>query len=114
MAANFIQTGEVLTVTAPGAVSSGDPVIISGSSAIIGVATHDAASGADVEIKTRGVFQLPLTAAGTPDPGDLIYWDATPGECTETATGNTLIGICHTADTTADTVNVIINATTLS
>jgi predicted RecA/RadA family phage recombinase len=52
---NFIQKGYNLTVAAPAAVKSGDFVQVG---RIRGVAVTDAASGADVELCTTGVFRL--------------------------------------------------------
>jgi predicted RecA/RadA family phage recombinase len=54
---NFVQPGDVVTLTAPsGGVSSGDLVVIA---AMCGVCATDAAEGAEVEVKTTGVFDLP-------------------------------------------------------
>lgn len=86
---NFIQSGSIVTVDAPAAVSSGDLVLVG---SLFGVASTDAASGAPVEIATEGVFTLPKTSAQAWTVGALIYWNAAAGEATTTASGNTLIG----------------------
>lgn len=86
---NYISSGDVLTIPAPATVASGDVVIAGG---LVGIAARDAASGADVEIKTKGVYELPKTSAEAWTVGAAIYWDATNGVCTTTATDNTLIG----------------------
>lgn len=86
---NFIQSGAIVTVAAPAAVSSGDLVLVG---ALFGVASTDAASGDPVEIATRGVFELPKTSAQAWTQGALIYRDASTGLATTTASGNTLIG----------------------
>ena len=57
---NFIQDGKSLTVTAPAAVASGDFVQVG---RIRGVAVTSAASGAQVELKTKGVFDIPKTGS---------------------------------------------------
>lgn len=84
---NFIQKGDVVTVTAPAAVSSGDFVVVG---ALAGVAATDAAQDAEVEIALKGVFELPVSGLSQ---GDVVYWDATPGVLTGTATDNTRIGV---------------------
>lgn len=94
---NFIQPGRALTVAAPtGGVSSGDVVIVG---ALIGIATTDAVAGADIEIDCEGVYQVSKKVDDVFAVGDLVYWDATPGEATVTATGNTVLGIAVQAAT---------------
>lgn len=85
---NFVQKGDTLTLTAPGALSSGDVVIVGG---FIGVANHDAESGADVETDLRGVFTLPKAAIAI-SQGDQLYWSTANGNVNKTASGNTAIG----------------------
>lgn len=87
---NFIQSGNVVTLTAPYAVSSGDGLLVG---SIFGVATAGADNGASVEAALTGVYELPKTAAQAWTQGARIYWDGTAKECTTTATGNTLIGV---------------------
>jgi predicted RecA/RadA family phage recombinase len=52
---NYIQEGDTLTVTAPAVVKSGELVQVG---RIRGVAVTDAASGAQVELRTTGVYLL--------------------------------------------------------
>jgi predicted RecA/RadA family phage recombinase len=53
---NFVQPGQYgLTITAPGAVTAGQLVVVG---AIFGVASCDAAVGTPVEISPEGVFDL--------------------------------------------------------
>ena len=88
---NFIQPGDVVTVTAPAAVSAGDLVAVG---ALIGVAATGVASGAEVEIRTSGVFDLAKTSAQAwSTVGLAIYMDASTGAATTVATGNKLIGV---------------------
>lgn len=91
---NFIESGDTLTIPAPAAVSSGG-VVVAGQ--LIGVAVSDAASGADVAVQTRGVFNLPKEAALAITLGAAVYWDATAGVVTTTATDNTPIGYATAA-----------------
>jgi predicted RecA/RadA family phage recombinase len=86
---NFVQDGDVVTVTAPaGGVKSGDPILVG---ALFGVCATDAAEGADVEIATEGVFDLPH--AGGIAAGAAAYWDVSEAETTATGAGNLLIGV---------------------
>jgi len=57
---NYIQDGKILVVTAPAAVASGDFVQVG---RIRGVAVTSAASGAQVELATEGVFEIPKTGS---------------------------------------------------
>ena len=89
MAKNFVQPGDVVTVAAPYAVSSGDGCLVG---TLFGVAAFDAAEAADVEINTRGVWTLAKTSAQAWTVGAAIYWDNTNKVATTTSTSNTLIG----------------------
>lgn len=84
---NFIQPGRTVTVPAPADVAAGAGVLVG---ALFGVAAFTALSGADVEISTEGVYELPKTSAQAWTVGALIYW--TGSAATTTATDNTLIG----------------------
>ena len=86
---NYVQEGDVLTVTAPAAVLSGAGVLVG---SIFGVASADSASGAEVEIQLEGVFDLAKAASQAWTVGALIYWDNATKVCTTTASGNKLIG----------------------
>jgi predicted RecA/RadA family phage recombinase len=91
---NYIQTGDTLTVTAPADVSSGDLVVVG---SIIGVAAYDAASGADVEVDTDGVFELPKVVTDVIGQGDKLYWDSSVKKLTKTAgTGSKPLVGCAT------------------
>jgi predicted RecA/RadA family phage recombinase len=85
---NFVQSGDVITVTAPGTIASGDLVRIGN---LIGVAVGAAASGESVPIKTMGVFELPKVAGQQWGVGDLIYFDG--AACTTDDTYTPLIGV---------------------
>lgn len=89
MAKNFIQPGETIAVTAPATIASGDPVLVGN---LFGVAVADAASGATVQISTRGVFSLPKKATDTIDQGQVVYFNATD-KITETATSSYRVGV---------------------
>lgn len=86
---NFIQPGNVITLTAPANVSSGDFVLVG---ALFGVAARDALSGDPVECRTEGVFELPKAAALAINEGDALYWDTADGNFNKTAADNTFAG----------------------
>jgi predicted RecA/RadA family phage recombinase len=72
MASNFIQDGNVITLTSPsGGLLSGDARVIGN---VFGVAAFDAAQTAPVEMVTVGVFELPK-AAGAISQGARVWWD---------------------------------------
>lgn len=86
---NYVQDGDVLSLTAPYDVASGAGLLVG---ALFGVATGAAASGASVQARTRGVYTLAKTSAQAWSVGAKIYWDDTNKLATSTASGNTLIG----------------------
>lgn len=95
---NYVQKGDVLTVTAPYALASGAGCLVG---SIFGVATAAALISTEVEIQTEGVFTLPRTTGGSTAwaVGDRIYWDDTAKTCTKTASTNKLIGVAVAATT---------------
>lgn len=86
---NFIKSGNVVSVTAPYNVASGQAVQVG---AIIGVAANDALQGTPVELVRQGIFVLGAVQADTLAIGDKVYWDSTNRRLTKTATNNTLVG----------------------
>lgn len=88
---NFIQTGDIVTVTAPADVASGDIVAVGG---LVGIAVTSALSGKPVNVKTSGVFELAKTSAQAwASVGLTIYRDASTGLATTTAASNPPIGV---------------------
>jgi len=86
---NKVQKGQTVTVIAPYGVTSGQGVQVG---ALFGVASTDAANGAQVEIERTGVFDLAAVTADTGNPGTKVYWDNTARKITTTAGSNTLVG----------------------
>ena len=86
---NFVQAGSALTIPAPAAVASGDVVVVGN---IIGIANAAAASGADLDVTTTGVFSLPKVSGDVFTLGATVYWDATAKLASTTASANTAIG----------------------
>ena len=95
---NYIQPGEVITMTAPYAVSSGGGALVG---IVFGVAATDIASGAVGDFALTGVFEMTAethasTQAWVADTTP-IYWDNTNKRCTITSSGNTKIGVATAA-----------------
>lgn len=104
---NYIQVGANLTIPAPYAVTSGGGVK---SGLIFGVAAGDAESGADVDIVTVGVFDLPKVSTETFTVGSSAYWNETAKLITSTASGNTKIGVAiEDVGNPSGSVNVRLN-----
>lgn len=103
---NYIQSGDALVVAAPANTSSGAGVLVG---SIFGVAVHDALNGADLAIKTTGVFQLPKAGSQAWAVGDKVYWDAAEDECSTDSTKGMLIGIAveAVADGAGDTLGKV-------
>ena len=91
---NYIQTGDNLTLPAPYDVDSGDGALIG---SIFGVAAGDALSGADADLVTRGVFELPKTSALAISIGDQLWWHDDTKVVNKTSASGTLIGVAVSA-----------------
>jgi predicted RecA/RadA family phage recombinase len=100
---NYIQEGEVVTLTAPYAVSSGGGALVG---ALFGVAVTDVANGAEGEFSIEGVYTLPK-ATGALTQGAKVYWDNSAKKVTATATDNTLIGCALKAAASGDATAVV-------
>lgn len=85
MANNFVNRGEVLTLTAGDTRTSGSPYRESGFN---GVALIDAAQNEAYTLQVRGVFEFALASVSV---GDLIYIDSN-NDLTKTSIGNSLFG----------------------
>jgi predicted RecA/RadA family phage recombinase len=91
----YIQPSHTLTVTTPaGGVVSGQGVLIG---TLFGIAQVDAVEGAEVEILTEGVVEIPKTSALQIDIGDRLFWDATNKVVNKTATAQICVGIAVSA-----------------
>jgi len=98
MATTKIAPGDTLTFVAPsGGVVSGTAYKIND---VVCVATVTAAAGELVAFAVEGIWSLPKAATITPNPGVKLYWDDTNKVVTNSASGNTLIGV-HAASAAA-------------
>lgn len=86
---NFVQSGKVLTLTAPYTVTSGLGALVG---KIFGVATGDVTSGSVGEFLIEGVVDLAKDTSTFAD-GAVVYWDNTNKVATSTAQSNWLIGV---------------------
>jgi predicted RecA/RadA family phage recombinase len=104
---NYVKSGNVITVTAPRAVVSGDGVLVG---SLFGVAAFTAALNAEVELSMTGVFTLPKPSGLTITAGDALYWDNTLFELNKTSSG-TLVAVAETgAGSSATTVRARLNS----
>lgn len=91
---NYIQPGDNITLAAPYDVPAGGGALVG---TVFGVAQAAAASGADVVLVRRGVFEMAKTSAQAWTVGAKIYWDNTNKVCTTAASGNTVVGAAAAA-----------------
>ena len=90
----FIQNGNIITVTPPSNVTSGDGVLVG---SIFGVAATNAVAGDAVEIGTVGVYELPKLSTAVFTPGDPVSWNSSTGKAVIPATGMFPIGVATQA-----------------
>ena len=93
---NYVQRGDVLSLTAPYAVASGGGFLVG---SLFAVATSAAGNAEAVEGAMTGVYDLAKVSAQAWTVGAKIYWDDTAKACTTTSSGNTLIGVATAAAT---------------
>lgn len=92
---NYISEGDVISVTAPYALSSGDGCQVG---KLFGVAVKDYDSAATAQIKTLGVFDLAKVSAQAWTAGQAVYWDNSAKKATTATTSpNIWIGVATTA-----------------
>lgn len=101
---NFVQKGDVIDVTAPAAVSSGDLVVVG---SFAGVAQTDAASGDKVPCVCEGVFTLTKLSATTFAEGDLVYSAAGVGNNVTATNTDQKVGVVVNAAVTGSTDVVV-------
>lgn len=85
------------------AVAMGDVVVVNGQ---VLVALGDYSAAAVGLYAYRGKVSLPKTVAQAQPAGSIIYWDATNGVTTTTATSNTRLGIAVEDAAAADTSGI--------
>ena len=94
--AAFVQKGEILDY-----VNSGETDIayldIVPLATQIGVAVEAIPAGATGSLSLSGVYSAPAVNDVAFTAGDQLYWDATAGKLTKTATDNTVAGVAFGA-----------------
>jgi predicted RecA/RadA family phage recombinase len=70
---NYVQKGDVLTIVAAAAFTSGQVVAVGNT---LGVATTAIASGATGELALSGVFTAPKVSGAVIANGETLTWDA--------------------------------------
>ena len=91
----YVQKGDTVTAIAPtGGIVSGVGMLWG---QLFGIATHDAAEAAEVEIAVQGVHRIAKTSALAIDVGDALYWDATNKVVNKTSTAQKEVGYAVTA-----------------
>ncbi len=95
---NFIEKGDVITVTAGADITSGTAFLVGD---LLAVAITSAVSGNQLACSICGVYELPK-AAGAISQGVKIYWDDTAKNITTTSTNNKQIGYAWTAQLSGD------------
>lgn len=98
MKARFVQDGKYLDYTPEAAVEAGDVVIVG---SIVGVANRPIPAGETGAIATEGVFEFEKDESAV-TAGATVYYDATAGKATATATSNTALGAAVAAAATTD------------
>lgn len=88
---NFIQQGDVLTLTPAAAVASGVGYLFG--TGLFGLATDDVVISTPGEFVTEGVVEIGKTSALAISIGDRLYWDATNKVVNKTATAQQCVGI---------------------
>jgi predicted RecA/RadA family phage recombinase len=88
---NFVQPGDILTLTPGAAVASGIGYLFGTS--LFGVATTDVVISTPGEFRVEGVVDIAKTSALAISTGDRLYWDVTNKCVNKTATAQQCVGI---------------------
>jgi predicted RecA/RadA family phage recombinase len=107
MATNYVQPGDVLTLTAPYQRNTGQGALVG---SIFGVALQTVANAVAGEFATKGVWSLSKTSAQAWTVGQKIYWDNSNKRCDSDSTVGQLIGVATAvADNPSSTGYVRLN-----
>ena len=88
---NYVQDGEVLSLTPAAAVASGVGYLFGAS--LFGVACADVAISTSGSFQTEGVVEVAKTSALAITTGDRLFWDATNKCVNKTLTAQQCVGI---------------------
>lgn len=92
---NFVQEGDVLTLTPTAAVSAGVGFLFG--AGLFGVAVNDVAANTPGEFRVTGVISLAKTSALAISVGDRLFWDATNKVVNKTTASQVCIGVAVSA-----------------
>ena len=102
---NYIQPGNVLTLTSSFGIFSGQGVLLN---KFFGVANYDCPiPGNPIEVSVVGVYSLPKAATIVFAVGDPVYWNDTDHNVTSVGTAHTLIGAATAAAGASDTTAAV-------
>jgi len=108
MTTKFVQTGDIINLTAGSAISSNDVILLPG---MIAVAQTAAATGETYAAGISGVYELACKSTDVVAIGDELFWDADNEEMTLTAAGHVYAGLATKASGSGTaTVEILINA----
>ena len=108
---NYIQPGDVLTLTPTAAVASGVGSLFG--AALFGVATGDVTANTPGEFCCEGVVEIAKTSALAITTGDRLFWDATNKCVNKTVTAQQCVGIAVAdAANPSATVRMLLDAST--
>lgn len=104
--ASYVQDDDLIDYTPSSAVAAGDVVVLAD---LVTVAPRAIAANALGTVAVEGVWSMPK-ASGAISQGAIVYWDATAGNVTTTATNNKRAGKAAKAAASGDaSVQVLIN-----
>jgi predicted RecA/RadA family phage recombinase len=87
---NYIQPGNVMTLTSVFGVKSGDPVLLN---KFFGVANYEEdVPGRPIEVSVVGVYSLPKKPTAVFALGAPAYWDDAARNITDVASATVLVG----------------------
>jgi predicted RecA/RadA family phage recombinase len=88
---NYVQEGDILTLTPAAAVSAGVGHLFG--AGVFGVAINDVAINTPGAFLTEGVVTLAKTSALAISVGDRVFWDATNKVVNKTTTAQQCVGV---------------------
>lgn len=94
MARNYVNDGEIVTITAPAGGTYAGKAMLIGS--LFGIAADNVAEGERFALGVEGVFVLDKDGSAIA-AGARVYWDNDAGRITTTAAGNYPVGVATEA-----------------
>lgn len=108
MQAKFLNSADYFTGTAAAELNSGDIVFDAMNRAGVITSQTPIPSGKTYQAQATGRYQMPAKTTDEWAAGDLVYWDATNEELTDTASGNKVVGRADVAKTNGQTTNIVL------